>query len=49
MNVRHHMGVLLSFSIKNIFYEKIDVRFFYFGVTIMHSLSYSLIKGSSGH
>ena len=26
------MGVLNSFSIKNIFYDKIDLRFFYFDV-----------------
>ena len=34
MNVRHPMGVLHSFSIKNIFYDKMDVRLFYFRVTI---------------
>ena len=34
MNVRHPMGVLQSFSIKNIFYDKMDLRLFYFGVTI---------------
>ena len=34
MNVRHPMGVLHSFSIKNIFYDKMDLRLFYFGVTI---------------
>ena len=34
MNVRHPMGVLQSFSIKNIFYDKMDFRLFYFGVTI---------------
>ena len=28
MNVRHPMGVLHSFSTKNIFYDKIDLRFF---------------------
>ena len=33
MNVRHPMGVLHSFSIKNIFYDKIDLRLFYFDVT----------------
>ena len=33
MNVRHPMGVLDSFSIKNIFYYKIDLRLFHFHVT----------------
>ena len=30
MNVRHPMGVLHSFSIKNIFYDKIDLKLFLF-------------------
>ena len=34
MNVRHPMGVLHSFSIKNIFYDKMDLRHFYFDVAI---------------
>ena len=34
MNVRHPMGVLHSFSIKNIFYGKMDLRLFYFNMTI---------------
>ena len=34
MNVRHPQGVLDSFSIKNIFYDKMDFRLFYFNVTI---------------
>ena len=33
MNVRHPIFVLHSFSIKNIFYYKIDLRLFYFHVT----------------
>ena len=33
MNVRHPMGVLHSFSIKNIFYDKMDLRLFYSHVT----------------
>ena len=33
MNVRHPMGVLLSISIKNIFYDEIELRLFYFDVT----------------
>ena len=28
MNIRHPMGVLHSFSIKNIFYNKMDVKDF---------------------
>ena len=32
MNVRHPMGVLHSFSIKNIFYDKMDLWLFYFHV-----------------
>ena len=33
MNVEHLMGVLNSFSIKNIFYDKMNLRLFYFCVT----------------
>ena len=32
MNIRHPMGVLHSFSIKNIFYDKMDLKGFYFDV-----------------
>ena len=32
MNVRHPMGVLNSFSIKNTFYDKMNLRLFYFDV-----------------
>ena len=34
MNVRHPMSVLHSFTIKNIFYDKMDLELFYFRVTI---------------
>ena len=34
MNVRHPMGVLDLFSIKNICYVKMDFGLFYFRVTI---------------
>ena len=34
MNVRHPMGALHLFSIKNIFYDKVDLRLFYFDVVI---------------
>ena len=34
MNLKHPMGVLHSFSIKNVFYGKMDLRLFYFHVTI---------------
>ena len=37
MNVRHPMGVLHSFSIKNIFDDKMDLRLFYFDVAIYHT------------
>ena len=33
MNVRHPVGVLYSFSIKNIFYDKTDLKLFYFYAT----------------
>ena len=33
MNIRHPMGALHSFTIKNIFYYKMDLRLFYFNVT----------------
>ena len=32
MNGRHPWGVLHSFSIKNICYDKMDVKLFYFDV-----------------
>ena len=34
MNVKHPMGALPSFSIKNIFYDEMDLSLFYFRVTI---------------
>ena len=37
MNERHPMGILHSFSLKNIFYDKMDLRLFYFHVTIYGS------------
>ena len=33
MNIRHPIGVLDLFSIKNIFYDKMELRLFYFHVT----------------
>ena len=33
MNVRHPAGVFHSYSIKNIFYDKMNLRLFYFRVT----------------
>ena len=33
MNIKHPMGVLYSFSIKNNFYDKMDLRLFCFHVT----------------
>lgn len=35
MNVRRSYGVSLSFSIKNIFCDKMDLRLLYFHVTVM--------------
>ena len=32
-DVRHHMGVLHSLSIRNTFFDKMDLRLFYFHVT----------------
>ena len=37
MNVRHTMGVLHSFSIKNAFYDKMDFTLFYIRATIFVS------------
>ena len=37
MNVRHPMGAFHTFSIKNIFYDKMDFRLFHFQVTICRS------------
>ena len=34
MNVRHPMGILDSFYIKNIFHDKMDLRDFYFHLMI---------------
>ena len=45
MNViRYPMGVLHSCSIKNIFYDKIGLRLFYFLVTIYFFNNYSIIR-----
>ena len=43
MNVRHAIGDLHSFSIKNIFYDKMDLRLFYFDVTISQLLRFSVL------
>ena len=40
MNVRHPMGVLHSFAIKNMFYDIMDSRLFYFDVAMLSLLSY---------
>ena len=47
MNIRHPIGVLYTFSIKNIFDNKIESKLFYFHVTkcvaaciVMHFYSY---------
>ena len=42
LKILQQMGVLLSFSIKKIFYDKMDLRLFYFRVTnYVRSLSSS--------
>ena len=41
MNARHTMGVLHSFSIKNIFYDKIDLWLFHFRKAICMSETYA--------
>ena len=46
MNVRHPLGVLHSFSIKNIFYDKTDLRLFYIRVTIYSLLTTEILKQS---
>ena len=38
MSIRHPMGVLHSFSIKNIFYDTMNLRLFYFDVTTFQSM-----------
>ena len=40
MNVRHSMGVLHSFSIKQIFCDKMDLRLSYFHVTMFEYLNW---------
>ena len=49
MNVRHATGVLDSFSIKNIFYGKMDLTLYYFRVTSYTYLNFlwSRIFGDS--
>ena len=43
MNVRHTQGVLHSFYTKNILYDKMDLRLFYFDVAISQMASTSSI------
>ena len=43
MNVRHPIGVLHSISIKNIFYDKLDLTLFYLNVTKLALGSYQTI------
>ena len=47
MNVRHPIGAVHSFSIKKIFYEKMNLRLFYFRVTICnHNSCWYINKGN---
>ena len=49
MNVRYPMGVLHSFSIKNIFFDKMDLRLFYVDVTNFFLYCYCFILMPSSH
>ena len=49
MNVRHPMGVLHSFSIKKIFYDKMDSRLFYFDLAKSAKKSILNLKKSNRH
>ena len=42
MNVRHSQGFLHSFSIRNIFCDKMDLRLFYSPVTICMTINFWL-------
>ena len=44
MIVRHSMGVLHSFSIESIFYDKMNLRLFYFPVASWKCDSSSLLS-----
>ena len=44
MNVIHPKGVLHSFSIKNIFYDQIDVRLFLFSYNILPIISFCSLE-----
>ena len=44
MNVETQ-GVLHSFSIKNIFYDKMKLRMFYFDVKCLRKISFFMKKG----
>ena len=44
MNVRHVMDAVHSFSIKNIFYDKMDLRYFLFLCDNLGSLQTSMKK-----
>ena len=43
MNVTHLTGVLYSFSVKNILYDKMDLRLSYFCVTICVNDSFTIL------
>ena len=43
MNVRHPQGVLHSYSIKNMFYDKIDLKAFLFSCDVLLTHLMSLV------
>ena len=49
MNVSHPMGILHSFSVKNIFYDKMYFRLFYFDVAIYLYCSFLYREWENGN
>ena len=45
MNLRHPIGVLHSFSIKNIFYDKMDLKLFLFSCEDLKTTGYLFLIG----
>ena len=46
MSVRHSLGVSHSFSIRNVFYDKMNLRLFYFRVTKWWKGNFAYFKSS---
>ena len=49
MNVKHSMGALHSFSIKNIFYTKMDLRLFCFQVTMYKQMPQGFLAAGDAY